>query len=66
MDKRILTGGIFVMFIFLTAMDIQDMITDGTISMFDYDFEGYSFIWLVFDFAILFASYHDTWGRGRK
>ncbi len=63
---RVFTGGLFVSFLFFTAMDIQDLAVDGSLALGDYDFGEYSFLWLVFDVSILFSAYHDTWIKGRK
>ena len=63
MNYRIITGGLFIFFLFLTAMDIQDLAVDGSLSYVGYDFGGYSFLWIVFDVSILFSAYHDTWGK---
>ncbi len=62
---RVITGGFFIFFLFIIPMDIQELITEGSLSFF-VDFGEYSFLVLVFDFVILFSTYHDTWGRGRN
>jgi len=61
---RLLTGGLFVFFLFATPLDILTLVEEGTLSFF-VDFGQYSFLILVFDFALLFSTYHDTWVRKR-
>lgn len=61
---RLLTGGLFVFFLFATPLDLIRLLKEGTLSFF-VDFGDYSFLILVFDFALLFSTYHDTWVKNR-
>ncbi len=61
---RLLTGGLFVFFLFATPLDLIRLLKEGTLSFF-VDFGDYSFLILVLDFALLFSTYHDTWVKNR-
>ena len=63
--RRVITGGLFVFFLYVTPLDISRLIKEGSLSFF-VDFGEYSFLILVFDFALLFSTYHDTWGGKKK
>ncbi len=63
---RIFAIGLFIAFLFFTAADIQDLAVDGSLTFIDWDLGEHSYLWLMFDFAILISAYHDAWGKERK